>query len=145
MIDDDGSGTTGTIINNAWKTELYNQIDGLVGARVPWVPTDNSGANLIFPAPSGMYSVIGDTLCFWAAVVYPATADAATARIGGLPLPARTMHAGGYTTIAGINVTYHLPIDAAAFYILAASNGSAYTNAQLSGQQFIFQGTYLIR
>jgi hypothetical protein len=27
MIDDDGSGTTGTIINNAWKTELYNQID----------------------------------------------------------------------------------------------------------------------
>jgi len=33
MIDDDGSGTTGTIINNAWKTELYDQIDaGVVGA-----------------------------------------------------------------------------------------------------------------
>ena len=27
-IDDDGTGTTGTVINNAWKTELYNQIDG---------------------------------------------------------------------------------------------------------------------
>ena len=27
MIDDDGSGTTGTILNNAWKQELYNQID----------------------------------------------------------------------------------------------------------------------
>jgi hypothetical protein len=26
-IDDDGSGTTGTVINNAVKTELYNQID----------------------------------------------------------------------------------------------------------------------
>jgi hypothetical protein len=28
MIDDDGSGLTGTIIDNPWKTELYNQIDG---------------------------------------------------------------------------------------------------------------------
>ena len=27
-IDDDGSGTTGTVINNAIKTDLYNQIDG---------------------------------------------------------------------------------------------------------------------
>jgi hypothetical protein len=26
-IDDDGSGTTGTVLNNAIKTELYNQID----------------------------------------------------------------------------------------------------------------------
>jgi hypothetical protein len=29
MVDDDGSGTTGTILNNAWKQELYGQIDGL--------------------------------------------------------------------------------------------------------------------
>ena len=27
MVDDDGSGTTGTVLNNAWKQELYNQID----------------------------------------------------------------------------------------------------------------------
>jgi len=33
MTDDDGTGTTGTIINNAWKQELYNQIDAtLLGA-----------------------------------------------------------------------------------------------------------------
>jgi hypothetical protein len=29
IVDDDGSGTTGTVIDNAWKQELYNQIDGL--------------------------------------------------------------------------------------------------------------------
>ena len=28
IVDDDGSGTTGTILNNAWKQELYGQIDG---------------------------------------------------------------------------------------------------------------------
>lgn len=29
MVDDDGTLTTGTIINNAWKTQLYDQIDAL--------------------------------------------------------------------------------------------------------------------
>jgi len=28
IIDDSGSGTDGTVIDNAWKQELYNQIDG---------------------------------------------------------------------------------------------------------------------
>lgn len=31
IIDDDGSGTTGTVIDNAWKQELYNQIDAAHG------------------------------------------------------------------------------------------------------------------
>jgi len=31
IIDDDGTGTTGTVIDNAWKQELYNQIDAVIG------------------------------------------------------------------------------------------------------------------
>ena len=31
IIDDDGTGTTGTVIDNAWKTEFYNQIDATLG------------------------------------------------------------------------------------------------------------------
>jgi hypothetical protein len=34
MIDDDGSGEVGTVINNAWKTELYNQIDAAIAGSV---------------------------------------------------------------------------------------------------------------
>lgn len=34
MIDDDGSGETGTVLNNAWKQELYNQIDAIIAATV---------------------------------------------------------------------------------------------------------------
>lgn len=30
--DDDGSGTTGTVVNTAWKTEFYNQIDTALAA-----------------------------------------------------------------------------------------------------------------
>jgi hypothetical protein len=33
MVDDDGTGTTGTIINNAWKQEFYNQIDAAVATQ----------------------------------------------------------------------------------------------------------------
>lgn len=29
IVDDDGTGTTGTVINNAWKQEFYDQIDAL--------------------------------------------------------------------------------------------------------------------
>jgi hypothetical protein len=32
IVDDDGSGTTGTILDNAWKQELYAQIDALAAA-----------------------------------------------------------------------------------------------------------------
>jgi hypothetical protein len=53
MVDDDGSGTTGTIINAAWKTELYNQIDGLIGAGGQWT-------DVVFNA-SNFYTTDGGT------------------------------------------------------------------------------------
>ena len=37
MTDDDGSGTTGTILNNSWKQEFYDQIDTLFNpTTLPW-------------------------------------------------------------------------------------------------------------
>jgi hypothetical protein len=32
MFDDDGSGEVGTVLNNDWKQELYNQIDGVIAS-----------------------------------------------------------------------------------------------------------------
>lgn len=40
-IDDDGSGTTGTVINNSEKTALYNQIDGAL-AKVAGLADSNT-------------------------------------------------------------------------------------------------------
>jgi hypothetical protein len=37
IIDDDKTGTTGTSLDNAWKQQLYDQIDGALG-QVPSVP-----------------------------------------------------------------------------------------------------------
>jgi hypothetical protein len=78
--DDDGSGTTGTVINNAAKTSIYDQIDALAaalyaaGVTVPvTVPNGGTGATTLtglvkgngtsamtaVTAPSG--AVLGDT------------------------------------------------------------------------------------
>jgi hypothetical protein len=40
-IDDDGTGTTGTVLNNAVKTALYNDIDGAL-AKVPQITGGNT-------------------------------------------------------------------------------------------------------
>lgn len=58
-IDDDGSGTTGTVLNNAIKTELYNQIDAALAGVVPgtgaWTAMPSSAAN--FTANTGTWTV----------------------------------------------------------------------------------------
>ena len=53
MVDDDGSGTTGTIINSAWKVELYDQIDAAIvtGLAPAWENVPFNAANFSGQAP----------------------------------------------------------------------------------------------
>jgi hypothetical protein len=46
FVDDDGTGTTGTVINNPWKQELYDQIDAVIASEdavVATVPHGGTG------------------------------------------------------------------------------------------------------
>ena len=65
MVDDDGSGTTGTILNNAWKQELYNQIDGVLiggsGVTANVVTTTLTGTQ--HNLPCGVASLITLVKC----------------------------------------------------------------------------------
>jgi hypothetical protein len=51
MVDDDGTGTTGTVLNNAWLQSIYNAIDAADAAIVPpattvtWTAVPFSAAN----------------------------------------------------------------------------------------------------
>jgi hypothetical protein len=62
MTDDDGTGTTGTIINNAWKTQVYDQIDAALAETVePGTVPELNGVQ--FPAtqvPSANANVLDD-------------------------------------------------------------------------------------
>jgi hypothetical protein len=80
MIDDDGSGTTGTIINNAWKQEFYNQIDGFGGVwtKIPFDTANFGGSGgMVWTIAAGNvqtnhYTIIGKTL-IWLVVITDTT------------------------------------------------------------------------
>jgi hypothetical protein len=71
MVDDDGTGTTGTVINAAWKTEFYDQIDAAIGAVsggapapiegtfLPTITADGSSSGQTYVSQSGRYCQIG--------------------------------------------------------------------------------------
>jgi len=139
MIDDDGSGTTGTIINNAWKQELYNQIDGTTIAGT-WTPVDASGAGLALVA-SGSYVATSYVVVVWGSVQFPATTDTATVLLSGLPFPVGVIHGGGFTTY-GVATTLHMPAQNQQIYLLN-TNGTVKTNLEMSGTQLIFAGQYV--
>lgn len=49
LTDDDGTGTTGTVLNNTWQTGLYNAIDGAIQT----VKTLTDGATVALDASQG--------------------------------------------------------------------------------------------
>ena len=101
MVDDDGSGTTGTIINAAWKTELYNQIDALAAAAGVWTDIAFNAANFTSAIPVGTWTVSAgnvSTLAYmlqgktlWLAVVLSSTV------VGGAPSRLRFQLPAGLT------------------------------------------------
>jgi hypothetical protein len=139
MIDDDGSGTTGTIINNAWKQELYGQIDALQ-VRGTWTPVDASGAGLVLTA-TGLYVATPLSVHVWADVIFPATSNGSAATLGGLPFPVALIHAGGHLTWGPIPMTIHFPSTNTKIFLYNPT-GAALTNVGLSGAHFIFAGSY---
>src|SRR6186997_929098 len=86
QIDDDGTGTTGTVWNNAWKQELYQQIDQAAAVFYgTFVPVDVSGDSLTFSTAVGQWAKVDRVVYVWMQVVYPTTSGPALAAIGGLP------------------------------------------------------------
>jgi hypothetical protein len=79
MIDDDGSGQTGTIINNAWKQELYDQVDGAIAA-IPAPPASSPSVLVVV-----LTSDVG-TVNDWAPAGLPTNANAVISWNGATPL-----------------------------------------------------------
>lgn len=64
MVDDDGSGETGTVVNNDWKQELYNQIDALAASPSLdlWTVIDSTATGVVTDWAPGLS---GHTVIFW--------------------------------------------------------------------------------
>lgn len=80
IIDDDGSGTTGTPLDNVWKQELYNQIDAADAAgaaaiggtwiNIPYAAGNfTAGGSMIWTVDAAdqatlAYTILGGHTCF---------------------------------------------------------------------------------
>lgn len=106
--------------------------------------TDASGAGLTLVDGAGTYTKIGNRVSFSAAFSYPATANGANAKLGGLPFNAAAITPVISLDNSGVGITFG--IDAAAATMVPYQDGTltARTNAQLSGKQFYVAGQYSV-
>jgi hypothetical protein len=113
IIDDDGTGRSGTVIDNAWKQELYNQIDALSGASGLWTARAFNAANYSVEAPLtwtptsaqvyfDRYTYVGNTL-LWALKLADITLGGSAAGYVKAIVPGTRMprHQADYAVAAG--------------------------------------------
>jgi hypothetical protein len=112
-----------------------------------WTPTDASGAGLTFITSEGRYTKIGRQVTVNFYVVYPATASASNAKIGGLPFALTAAIAGsggawGYTNGSG---AAQYAIDPGASLVQIYDNaGAARTNLNMTLTYNIVTLSYIV-
>ena len=123
LTDDDGTGTTGTVLNNAFKTQLYDQIDvalatlnTAIGAVGAWTTVTFAAGN--FTAQAGTWTVTAGQQTTYAYAVLGKTMVLAFCINGGTVSATPTYLAmaipGGYSTVGDIRCTYYYSANAAA-------------------------------
>lgn len=102
-----------------------------------WTPVDASGAGLVFTAVSGTYTKIGNLVSARCTLTFPATVNAATISIGGLPFNVGSSQSSrqgffSYNANPGTAGDTILPAASAATFQIRANGGVARTNTQYS-------------
>ena len=112
-----------------------------------WTPIDGSGAGLTFSIQDATYTRIGRQVTAIAYFIFPATASAASAIIGGLPFVVRASQYQPVTISASV-VTVGGSVNAVTTTISLTSAPGTYgvlkTNAGLSGNGITLVATYFI-
>jgi len=129
-------------------------ISGLSGAATAtyvsagsWTPTDASAAGLVFTSVSANYTQIGNMVFAYVALVYPTTASASNASIGGLPIAAPNQGYARQCSISYASVTTlaHMSVvQNTSNVALWTSAGVGLTNSAMSGTAIVFECIYPI-
>lgn len=118
--DDDGSGTTGTIRNAAWKTQFYDDIDAVLallstdGSFTPGFTFGGGSVGMTFSTRSGLYTKCGSIVVVDVRITLTAKGSSTgVAVISGLPYTVGTLGSSGAVDFpaAGASLTnpYGLP------------------------------------
>jgi hypothetical protein len=162
MVDDDGTGTTGTIINNAWKTEFYNQIDAAFGPAVieqtgTYTPSlqATSSSGQVYSIRDGRYIKIGHLVYVTGRVALSNKGTMSGGMVITLPFVASAvgepfvgMSIGYFAGLAMAvsAISGYVGPASAGFYLLYSANAtlvSQLTDAAITNTtDFMFGGTY---
>lgn len=108
-----------------------------------WTPTDVSGASLSFTTNYAKYTKIGNLVTATCYVTYPATANTAAAKIGGLPFVCPVY--GAAATYSSVSTLQQAEILAGATIVTPLTNaGATIQNAIIGGQFVILSLTYQV-
>ena len=108
-----------------------------------WVPTDLSGAGLVFTVANCKYTKIGRAVTVQGKITYPATVSAANAIITGFPFAAADaiFLSIAYTDTSIAAVTY-MDCNSTAAYLKTPTANTP--NSAMSGKNISFLGTYYV-
>lgn len=107
-----------------------------------WTPVDSSGAGLSLTA-SGIYTKIGRLVFVSGQIIWPATANGATATIGGLPFTSAAINQG-FAQHYGAQRLWYLGPSATVFSPLDPTTGSSVTNATMASTNNVISGFYIV-
>jgi len=105
-----------------------------------FTPTDTSGANLVLPTATGVYTKVGRIVTFTETVVYPTTTDTSAAKLSGPAFPITNEICVSITSNSGTSLQGFL--NASGINICPAGSFINSTNASLSGKVLYMTGTY---
>jgi hypothetical protein len=110
-----------------------------------WTPIDTSGAGLTITVSNARYTKIGRMVYVIAYIVYPATADATGASIGGLPFTVQTGQYSVFNSTSGSGTAISVQANSASTSttIVSPSNFNvAIPNATLSTAGVLISGQF---
>jgi len=154
LVDDDGSNLVGTIWNkDKIKTVILDPTDAALAAIPPavppivptygaWTPVDVSGAGLVFAYALATYSRFDRWVFITMQIVYPATSNGLSAKIGGLPAVV-SAPGGGACQGYGVLRSWHLPENLSELHPIDLTTGGFSSNASMSGLNVKVTAVYL--
>lgn len=125
ITDDDGSGTTGSVLNAAFFADLLDRIDAFISEWTTYTPTwVSSGTQPTIGNGSitGRYQKVGKTVFFEMELTFGTTTTPGTGTYQfGLPLLAAAIRGRGKAVILGASTTRYW----GGFWIMTATNALA--------------------
>lgn len=133
IVNDDGTNSTGTVWENAWKQELYDQIDGAIGADLSPAWTNLGPLSWITDSQAitgvghqlNMYRRIGANMIHWMGFFNPITIPGTTSGIYITTTP-----------FIGTQAIAYFPISYSSFPAIMQYGGNRYVFKRYDGQNW---------